>query len=612
MTAPASDVSRRDARRRARRGPERRRWVRWVLGGVGALLLIVIGAALWVGIRGLLAKDHLEQAVPLANATKDAIVAGDTTKAMDVSRELSDHAREAAALTSDPLWRAAEGLPWAGPNLTSMRVVAASVDRIATGAVSPLAEAAAQLDLAAFKPEGGRVDLAPVIALQAPVHEASVALADAQQTLATVADADVIEPLADARDDLATTLDETAATVDALDRAVRLVPAMLGADGPRDILLLFQNNAELRTLGGIPGALALVHTDQGSFDLVQQADSGDFPRYDPPVVDLPVETRALWGDNTARFIQDVTFAPQFPLGASIAADMWLRQFGVAPASVVAVDPVVLSYLLRATGPVTLPTGEQLTSDNAVPVLLQDVYARFDDPRDQDAYFAMAAASVIGAVRGGGVDPRALVEALVEAGAERRILIWNADAAEQAILDGTTLAGDLPVSGPGRQAFGVYLNDLTGSKMDPYLDVQFAAGSMVCRNDGLPTYVVEVTLTNTAPADAATSLPEYVTGGGSFGTPPGEISTSVHVYSAPGTFNLGVTQNGGQVNVHETSDSGYALSKVTARLAPGQAVSWRFSFLGDVPEQRPVVIESTPLVYAREASALTPTCDSALN
>lgn len=39
----------------------------------------------------------------------------------------------------------------------------------------------------------------------------------------------------------------------------------------------------------------------------------------------------------------------------------------------AVDPVALSYLLRATGSVTLPNGDHITSTNAVSVLLNQVY-----------------------------------------------------------------------------------------------------------------------------------------------------------------------------------------------------------------------------------------------
>jgi Protein of unknown function (DUF4012) len=596
----------------ARRGGSgRSRTQHWIWWTVGGLAVVVIGGVVWIGARGMLAKQELEAAVPLARTAQEQVISGDADAARAIATQLSKHAAAAASLTSDPVWRAAEFVPWVGPNLEGMRAIAASVDRVADGAVTPLADAAAQIDLSAFAPSGGRVDLAAVLALQAPVREAAAAVDEARSMMLDqrVASAELIAPLADARAELTALLVKSGETVDGLDRAVQLAPVMLGSEGPRNTLLLFQNNAELRSTGGIAGALGLVHTDNGGFTLTKQADSGDFPKFEPPVVDLPVETRALYGDNTASYIQDVNFTPQFPLAASIAREMWQRRFGDEVDSVIALDPVVLSRLLVATGPVALPSGDTLTSENAVQLLLRDVYARYSQPQAQDAFFASAAAAVLDALSGDNVDPRALIEAFIDSGYTHRILIWNADAAEQAMLQGTSLAGGLPESTAHVEAFGVYFNDTTGSKMDPYLDVKVAAGAIGCRADGRQNYVVDVSLTNTAPADAAASLPPYVTGDGDFGTPPGMISTSVQVYAAPGNFNLGVLRDGTPAPYHPTSDAGYTLSKIETRLGPGESATYRFGFLAGEPGERSVEIVSTPLVYELETSGLAISCES---
>lgn len=550
---------------------------------------------------------ELQAAVPLAKTAQKQLVAGDAEAAERAADELAGHAASAASLTGDPIWRGAEVLPVVGPNLEVIRVVSESVDRIARGAVVPLAASAGALDLTALLPTGGAVNLQPMIDLQQPVHEARVAFDAALFALDGIADAPVVPPLVDARDELTSMVDEAGGTVVGLDNAVQLLPAMLGANGPRDTLLLFQNNAELRSLGGVPGALAIVHADGGAVAMTQQASTRDFPKFTPPVVDLPAETRALWGDNTASYMQDVTFTPQFPLAATIAREMWKRQFGTEVQSVVAVDPVVMSYLLRATGPVTLSTGEQLTSENAVQVMLTDVYAKYPVPQ-QDAVFADTAAKVFGALASGSADPTALVQALAQAGEERRILIWNADIDEQAILSGTALVGGLPESTDTEQAFGVYLNDMTGSKMDPYLEVQIGAGVTTCRSDGLPNYEIVVTLTNTAPADAATSLPAYVTGDGDYGIPPGSIATSVHVYSALGSYNLGVLLNDEPVGYHPTSDTGYTLSKIVSTLAPGESAVYRFGFLGGDPVERAPEIVATPQMKPLQSSEVALSCE----
>ena len=548
----------------------------------------------------------------MSKLARDALLAGDFEAAKENADELAKHASAAAELTSDPVWRAAEIVPAIGPNLTVMREIAAATDEVASGAVLPLARQAAGLDAAMFSPAGGKIDLQPLVSAEPIVTGAADRVADAHAAIARteVADAEVIGQLASARAVLTELLAEADHSLDALSRALRLGPALLGADGPREILMLFQNNAELRSLGGIPGALAVIRTDGGAFELGTQRSAQDFPRYDPPVTDLPIETRAIWGDNTARYIQDVTFTPDFPTAGSIASEMWRRETGITPSAVVALDPVTLSYVLRATGPVGLPTGDVLSADNAVQLLLSDVYARYPVPADQDEFFAAATVAVMDAVKKG-ADARALIEALAQAGSERRILIWSTVPEEQAVLEGTSLAGERPVSGTDEMRLGVYFNDMTGSKMSAYLDVELSAGSVMCRNDGRRNAAVSVTLTNTAPADAASSLPAYVTGGGRFGVSPGNVRTSIHVYGPPGAYNLGVESGGELIPYHPTSDSGYTLSGVDVELAPGQSATYTFGFLADVLGMGDTVIESTPTIHTNATSQLALTCENAL-
>lgn len=577
-----------------------------------ACVLGAIAAGIWVGVRGLQASGELLRAVPLAKSARAAVLVQDFATAQRDAEALALHAAIASDLTSDPVWRAAELVPAVGANLVVMREAAASIDDVAANALVPLAEEAARLDPTMFSPVGGQVDLKPLLDVQPAVVKAAEHVAAARHSMSqpSVADADVIGPLADARSELAEILEETDQSLDALSRALTLGPALLGVDGQRDVLLLFQNNAELRSLGGVPGALAVVRTDAGAFELVAQLSSQDFPRYDPPVVDLPPETRAIWGDNAARYIQDVTFTPDFPTAASVASEMWHRETGQRPSAVVALDPVTLSYLLRATGPITLPTGDVLNADNAVRLLLSDVYARYPDPDDQDRFFAGATVAVMEAVKQG-AEPAALISALVQAGSERRVLIWSAVPEEQELLQSTTLAGLRPDSTGDVMRLGVYLNDMTGSKMSAYLDVELGAGSVMCRNDGRRNAAVRVTLTNRAPADAASSLPAYVTGGGNHGVSPGNIRTSIHVYGPPGAYNLGVESGGELIPYHPTSDSGYTLSGVDVELAPGQSATYTFGFLADVLGMGDTVIESTPTIHTNATSQLALTCENAL-
>jgi hypothetical protein len=291
--------------------------------------------------------------------------------------------------------------------------------------------------------------------------------------------------------------------------------------------------------------------------------------------------------------------------------MWKRQFGVEADGVVSIDPVALSYLLRATGPITLPTGDVLTADNAVQLLLSDAYARYTNPADQDKFFAAAAASVFSAVSSGNADPIALITALAQAGSEHRVLVWSAHADDQAVLADTTLAGGLPVSDASATRFGVYLNDGTGAKMGTYLDMKVDLGQTTCRKDERPSYGVTVTLTNTAPADAATTLTDYVTGGEVFGVPRGNVKTLISAYGAPGMQNLGMTRDGAVVDYHPGTDAGYPVSASTVELAPGQSTVLQFGWLGEKPDVSPLVAQMTPGIHVAQVADVKLSCESAL-
>jgi len=293
--------------------------------------------------------------------------------------------------------------------------------------------------------------------------------------------------------------------------------------------------------------------------------------------------------------------------------MWKQKFGQQVDGVLAMDPVTLSYILRATGPVQLATGDTLTADNAVKLLLSDVYAKYPDPTVQDAFFASAASAVFDKVSSGSFDTKKFIAAISEGAGEGRMRLWSDHESEQRRLAGTSLAGELPSASAATRQFGVYLNDGTGAKMDYYLEKTVSVGSSVCRKDGRPTSVVQVTLKNTAPADAATSLPTYVTGGGNFGTEPGKIKTLIAVYAPTSALYLGSAQDGEQVGVQTTSDGGHPVAQLQTLLAPGESTTFRVAFLGKAEfANAGVQAMSTPGVRQSAARPLSFVCSDPMN
>lgn len=503
------------------------RIVLWL--AVAAILLAVLAIG-WIGVRGFLAYSHLASAQEKAPAIAEQI--GDLSAASDAIDELAGHTGEARELTSDPIWQGAEGVPWIGPQLAAVADVADALDEVVTGTAKPIAAVADGFGVEAFIPVDGRIDTAVFAALAEPATGAADVATRAQAELADIDRAPLVAPLAGAVDDVDALVSQVASGTDALARASALLPTMLGSDGPRDHLLLVQNNAEWRSLGGIVGAATPLRADAGRIELGEQVAARDVEQYADSILDLG-EYAAIYQAKPGRFLQNVTQVPDFALTAELSREFMARE-GVDVSSVISIDPVALSYLLEATGPLQLPTGDELTSENAAQFLMNEVYLRYEDPDAQDAVFASAAAAVFQALTTGGVDPGALIGALGRAGTEHRLLLWSADEREQQILAETTLAGAPPRNDDDTARFGVYFNDGTGSKMDYYIAPDVQVGWSGCGTGSTPrTLDLEVTLTNDAPADARTSLPEYITGGGGNGVPAGITRTVGEVYLPEG-------------------------------------------------------------------------------
>lgn len=542
----------------------------WVLG---VALVALVAASVWIGIRAVAAYGHLTDAQAAASTATEAL--RDPATAPALIADISGDTAAARELTSDPVWRAAETLPWVGPQLSAVSTVAAAIDDVASTALTPLSQVASSFSVDQLRPVDGRIDLAPFTSIADAARTSTEGLAAARSVVEGIEPDALVGPVRSAVTEVGDLLGTTTEATDALSRAMTLIPPMLGADGPRDYLVIFQNNAEWRSLGGITGAMALLHTDGGALSLAAQGSTSDFPRYDDPVLDLGPEVTAVFGAHPGRWIQNVTQVPDFTVAAPLAREMWNREFGVDVDGVIALDPVALSYLLEATGPVTLPTGDTLTSENAVSLMLNEVYFRYERPADQDAFFAAAAAAVFGQLASGAANPTTLVASLARAGDERRLLLWSAVDEDQAVLADTTLVGPLPPTDDETLGFGVYLNDGTGSKMDYYMRPETTVAWGECRTDATGaasgTITLSVTLTNQAPADAATSLPDYITGGGAFGVAEGVVKTVGYLYLPPGVelIESARSDDGG---FGGATHQGRQVMSFATELAPGQSAT----------------------------------------
>lgn len=585
-------------RRRSHRPSRRRRQKRVqkaVILVASVLLGVLVLSVVWVTVRGLMAREQLVGAIPTALSIRDSVLSDDPDGLKDEIHALQTRAAAAESLTSDPVWRVVELLPLFGDNLRVVRQGAAVTNELAQEALPPLSELASSVTVASFTPTNGSFNLAAFEGVAPAVGEVRDAVTLAADHAAEIDPSTALPPIADAINDLIDMVDETKTIVDGLDAAVTLLPGMLGEDGPRRYLLMSLNSAELRSSGGIPGALSVITADQGAITIGESASAAELGRFDPPALPQTDTELALFQGLTGAFMQDVNLTPDFARAAETAQAMWLARKGTPVDGVISLDPIALSYILEATGPVDVGSGIIIDSTSAAPVLLSGAYQMFADPTAQDAFFAEVTKRVFAALTTGPVDSAALLEGLARAAAQDRIHVWSSSPVEQRAIVNFDIAGVLPTSTDSVSAFGIYLNDRTESKMSFYLAARAGAGVMLCRADGRPTYGVSLTLTSSAPADAATSLPRYVTGNGVPGRERGVIATNVFVYAPSDFLAYSVRIDGEEQGFMAVDDAGRSVVGIDVVLDPGETAQLDVLFLGDPSSPRELSISTTPMV-----------------
>ena len=295
----------------------RRRRIRLSAYAVAAALLLF---AVALGYSAFQTHRHLRDAQMAVGLLRAGLV-NQKTPAAEVEQRLATVQREADAarsLTDGPLWGVPAAVPWLGRPFETVRGASAAVSRVAHDVLPPVRAARDGLvgvDLT--QPKGG-IDLRPVAAAEKPLGQAS---RSSDAVLADVSALPVsgVGPVDQARADLLGQLQDLSGQLRSTHEAVSLLPPMLGADGPRRYMVAFQNNAEARGSGGLPGVYA-----------VRQGRPG------------PGLVRALWGERRLQRDRRVAEGPEPrvrratteapPLAASSATPRSARTSPTAPPS----------------------------------------------------------------------------------------------------------------------------------------------------------------------------------------------------------------------------------------------------------------------------------------
>ena len=534
-----------------------------VLAGAAAVVLVS-----FTGWQAFKARDALTLVAEDFTDLGGQLTAGDQEGAAVTLARAQENAAEARAHTRGPGWWLTSQIPGVGPNVRAVRVVADVTDRLAGDVLPGVVEATATLRPENLRPRDGRVDLRPIEEVAPAVVAADRLLQVEARRVSRLGVDDLAPQIAGPVTRMQIELARAADLSDQASRAVRLLPPMLGSEGPRSYLLLFQNNAEPRATGGIPGSFAVVRARDGRISIGRQGDASTIGGFDRPVVPLSPDERALFGTGLAVYPQDVNFTPDFPRSAQIMRTMWTQRHGLKVDGVASTDPVALSYLLEGTGPIEV-AGGTLTADNAVDLLLSDVYREIPDPAAQNVFFASVARKVFDAVASGQGEPRAVLDGLVRGAGEHRLLLWSSVPEEQRLIAATSLSGELLTKPRPTPRVSVFLNDGTGNKLGYYLDYDVSLTPSRCQGQR-QVLDLRVDLRSRVPAGGR-GLPDYVADSVA-GAARGSLRLNVLVYAPVDGYLESAALGDEELDLPTVEHEGRRLLQVTVELAPGQRAS----------------------------------------
>ncbi len=537
--------------------------------------VVLLGFALVCGWQLLHVASGVLKSQDQATALRASLEARDLPRAHEDAVQLRGTADDLRDRTDGLVWSLMGWTPGVGGDLRAIRTASSGLASVARGAEKVLGVGVAPDGLL----RGDRVSLSAVREISTATSGMVAGFGELDRAVDDLSSS----PFGPIRSRAARVADSVTAGHDAVRGAAPVLeaaPALLGEQGTRNYLLVFQNNAEIRATGGLMGSAAWLTVTDGRLRLERTfSPIEETNEVEVPFSFTPAE-RVLYGDNLAQGAIFVNSMPDFSRVADLLRQGWGSWFAEPLDGVISLDAVSLSYLLDATGPVEV-MGQTLTGDNAVDELLSGAYSRYPDNEQQDAFFSTVADTTFDAMTSGRVDGPVLVSALRRMDQESRLALhFFADNLSVANLDPFTPAPD-----EAGHAIAVGLNNVSGDKMSYYLRSKVAVTANGCKR-GRESLTGAVQLTSRAPLDA-TSLPARVTEvrpetpaiGGVFRQVPLGSQMVQLVLRAPQGGSIGaVDVDGATVSGARVAQGGLETVSVEVQLGAQQSrqVSWQMS------------------------------------
>lgn len=547
------------------------------------------------GIIGIQLKHQLQLVASSASSLKANLVSGDFQSARNDQQKLAKSAAEAHFLASTIPWTVSQWIPILGPNFAATADIADVSLILSKDVLSPGLTLFEQLQASPPISEDGRVDVAALASWEQPVSQISTGIKESVNTINHTSNAFLIPQISDAKQQILNLVQPVAEPLKSLQALFPLLPTSLGVDSTRNYLLVFQNPAEMRPQGGLPGSIALLKVENGKISLGEKSSAGIgiFGFYPQGVIPISPDREALFPYSN-MVMANTTTTPSNSEAALKTSTFWQNAGKGTVDGVIFIDPRALSFVMSSTGPVTLSNGVTLDSSNVVSYLLNGIYFYSDDNSVQDALYAETVDQVFAKLTSGQFDFKSLSLALLQGMQEKRVTYWSHHEDEQKVFSKLALGIEPPTLTKDKAGVALFLEDNQGSKMDYYLSQSAQVSTGECLT-GKQTVRVRYELKNNLPLELVGNLPNSIWAtSSSYVQVPGGIRMNAYLYLPPQSKVERMSVDQIEVNPDMRKDGENQVIKTNLEIAPQQSRVVEVDFQLPTGNFRKIDFEMTPL------------------
>ena len=300
---------------------------------------------------------------------------------------------------------------------------------------------------------------------------------------------------------------------------------MLGVEEDRLYLIAVQNSAEIRASGGFPGSFGKLRIQDGILTVGEFSSVVNYMYHGtPPGVQITQEEQVLFPHlSSINDPRDADLCPDFTRVGYIWAKAYEHMHKEPVAGVISITPHIVQRLLDAVGTeITLSDGSVLNGQNAMEVLLHDIYFKYFSTNYvvgretiSDDLFAEAAKKTMSMLTADVSLSRLLryLPVAQQCLKDRTLMFWMTDPQEEDFIFRMGWDGGLNTD-PQQPEAGVYFNCVLPSKMGWYTMINTEIGGRTLNEDGSYSYPMTVTIENTATKEELKTASTYISGGGS--------------------------------------------------------------------------------------------------